>query len=620
MLRAPSAFLVACAAVAVATTARAQRAGDPPAELRASATASTVDLTWKAPQPPGGGAALAGYRVLRRQGDGASVEIASLPASATAHTDHRLQAGTGYAYTVEARYTRGVKPGAATTTVTTLPGGARAAQAATTEPDAQAPQIQSIARILEGEKLRLTAVAAAAGPAPGGITATARGPTAIGLAWSPAAGATAYDVYRGPTAGGPWTLLTASPVARTGYEDQTLAPVLTAFYRIHARHPDAADGVGTVVSARTLDGHPTGFRASAPAPATVQLTWDPMPRASRYYIAGVGAPPGANSFVTGTSHTIHDVPAGSYEYAILAYFEPVAGFPGEYTTVGATAPRAQVTVAGRRARYRVTLNGFTVDRQTYDDVMQRDGKGDEVFFVTESVELSAGGSILSSQRFTSPVFGDVNGFQNRIRAGSLSSQGGLRTGDQHPSSPPWTRTRAPQQDDLPLILWEGELVEGGNHVLITPSVWEWDGGGDIATQYAAGFEGRRRFYEQNWAFLVLPTVDPVTLTAQQLLRTALVTDVLLALTLNVHFELFGRKNDRPVGVAAGGENGAFTPHVLRLNYEVAEALAKSDLSGKGMGALPLQYRDSDADVAWVAALLGTEPGAYTLWLQVERLP
>ncbi len=151
-------------------------------------------------------------------------------------------------------------------------------------------------------------------------------------------------------------------------------------------------------------------------------------------------------------------------------------------------------------RFRVTLTGLTVNRQTDDNVLETDGKGDEVFVLAEVAQydrytqdgplagvatrldytnnLHGGGNVTLRRSLVSVLIGDVNNQNNppRIQAGSASSRGGLRTGDRFPTNEPWIMRGEPTTDRPPMLLWEGELRRDRDLVIIVPTVWEWDGG------------------------------------------------------------------------------------------------------------------------------------------------
>jgi hypothetical protein len=127
--------------------------------------------------------------------------------------------------------------------------------------------------------------------------------------------------------------------------------------------------------------------------------------------------------------------------------------------------------------YRVTLNGFRVDRETYDTAFEADGKGDEVFVVSEAGSIDRTRAISQRVSRQSQIYGDANGFPRRIQAGRRSDQGGLKTGDRVPDrdlTQPRPTTARIGHDFLPMVLWNGNLTDGQNAVVIMPTIWEWD--------------------------------------------------------------------------------------------------------------------------------------------------
>ena len=122
-----------------------------------------------------------------------------------------------------------------------------------------------------------------------------------------------------------------------------------------------------------------------------------------------------------------------------------------------------------RGRFRVTLLGFYVNRETWDDALERDGKRDEVFILAKSYLYASGGKLLAnSDLMRTPVMGDPTGRPERVAAGSTpanpgllgigaSQAGGLRTNDWFPLNM-FAPGPNPQPDRLPMLLWEGELI------------------------------------------------------------------------------------------------------------------------------------------------------------------
>ena len=202
-----------------------------------------------------------------------------------------------------------------------------------------------------------------------------------------------------------------------------------------------------------------------------------------------------------------------------------------------TPPRpGVVTVSGR---YRVTLNGFTVLRQTYDNPVQTDGKGDELYFAGWVAVIDTASPLMVQHYVVqSREVGDRNGYPYRVRAGSASQAGGIRTGDKFPTIPT-RRAGAVSPDSLPMLLWEGELVPGRSAVVVTPTVWEWDHNPEL---FAYWVVSRGAMLDR--------VMKPEVLLASINNRSWLPLD-LGSPGLVVHTNMFADNRDRPIGLELG---------------------------------------------------------------------
>jgi len=107
--------------IAVITPAPAdQTAPTVPTGLAASTvTATSVQLSWNAASDTGSG--VAGYKVYRQMGSGASLPVGTTGSSTTSFTDQPLQPGAGYTYTVRAfDFAQNHSAGSSGVTITTL--------------------------------------------------------------------------------------------------------------------------------------------------------------------------------------------------------------------------------------------------------------------------------------------------------------------------------------------------------------------------------------------------------------------------------------------------------------------------------------------------------------------
>lgn len=279
---------------------------------------------------------------------------------------------------------------------------------------------------------------------------------------------------------------------------------------------------------------------------------------------------------------------------------------------------AQVINTKGNSYYRVTAKGFICNRETVDDMLERDGKRDEIYLTSASVLINADGVSMpeTSMKNRSRTFGDINGRaveERRAMAGSADGNlGGIKTGDQLPDVNPWKNNVAAKGDLLPFILWEGEL-SGGKSVLITPSIMEWDGPADFLTAFwHESFMGR--ILHAPVAFGSIPFKmftgtginDPFNLGSYDDSTPGVFPPPTVIQQFQnfykVNYEEFsssdkqkylqaisvdsGRPNDRPIGVS----NGLYNPLNIKLDASTFSRIANTDF-GYGKGIIPLKFKD-----------------------------
>lgn len=165
-----------------------------------------------------------------------------------------------------------------------------------------------------------------------------------------------------------------------------------------------------------------------------------------------------------------------------------------------------------------------------------------------------------------------------------------------------------------MLMFEGELIEGENAVVIIPTIWEWDGDEELIRTWDANFNSRS--FTGPW--LGSGGGGPAVSDVEESFRTFYVSDAgSLSLSRPRNFTNSpGVAGDRPIGMRAFRQDDApnsgdaFRPQQLVLTYAAAQMAARTSYSDKGPGIVAIRYRDH--------ADLGS--GEYTLYLQVERLP
>ncbi len=135
---------------------------------------------------------------------------------------------------------------------------------------------------------------------------------------------------------------------------------------------------------------------------------------------------------------------------------------------------AQQDVPGKKARFRITINGFRIF--AVKGVLPR--RGHSYYIAAKVLKYSQWGAISSNITKATKVIGNTKKFSGAIKGGTATKNGGFRNGDTYPTSVPYTAARA-YSDRLPLLVWEGVLEEGGDVVVVEPTIWEKRNGQDI---------------------------------------------------------------------------------------------------------------------------------------------
>lgn len=286
------------------------------------------------------------------------------------------------------------------------------------------------------------------------------------------------------------------------------------------------------------------------------------------------------------------------------------------TTINSSAKT--VMTKGGADYYRVVAKGFICNRETNDDMLERDGKRDEIYLASTSVLIDANGYSMpqTSVKNRTRTMGDVNGRakeERRCMAGSaVGSLGGIQTGDNVPDVEPWKNNANASGDLLPFVLWEGDLSDGKS-VMITPTIMEYDGPDDFLTNlWHNSFVGQiakipMTFAQLPFALLTTgintsnsigqyddssPGVFAVPTAIQQfpyqfyrfniesftpLQRTQFLKD--FAVVTN-------QPADRPIG----SFDGSFQPLIMKFDATIIAQISQKDF-GYGRGIVPIRFKD-----------------------------
>ncbi len=163
--------------------------------------------------------------------------------------------------------------------------------------------------------------------APGGLTATAVAGGLIDLSWTSSAGATGYEVLRGPSAGAESTTPIATPTG-TSFQDTGLTPGTTFFYVVRstsAGGTSASSSEASVTALPAIPVPPTGLTAAA-AGVVINLSWTGSAGATGYRVfrglsAGGESATAIATLLTATPTSFSDpgrAPGTTYFYRVQA--------------------------------------------------------------------------------------------------------------------------------------------------------------------------------------------------------------------------------------------------------------------------------------------------------------
>ena len=341
-----------------------------------------------------------------------------------------------------------------------------------------------------------------AGPPPQGIRFESSGTYGIfaKLAWNPAPNVTGYVVTRAKRDDATCCNATSStlPATTTSWADVGLWKPGYYRYTLTVNYADGSVGSGATDMLLLQGASPTDIVATDMGPGRVRLTWNPgsVPGTCCVKIVGPGLGAAGEKIVVGGGPVdLPILPAGNYTWKMTGAYDskniPVQpatnyGAAAMYgTTYVALAPPSEWaevshTVNYDHGRYRISLEGFKAINTTAEDPFRNDGRGDEIFISTQVSEYGRNGGMTSTQMLRTPTFGDVQNFPGRVRAGSAGNTGGIVAGDRYPAEAQYISQLQPATtNNLPFLLWEGELGEIENAVILSPAIWETDGGDEL---------------------------------------------------------------------------------------------------------------------------------------------
>jgi hypothetical protein len=160
--------------------------------------------------------------------------------------------------------------------------------------------------------------------------------------------------------------------------------------------------------------------------------------------------------VTQSSYQVTGLNIGqSYTWSVATTYQP-----GNITSPASEFPTASASVTKYSGNYRITLLGFTVGNPTVDDLLDSDGRMDEIMPLVYVRQFDqASGTPVFAAAAKGHVHGDNQGkFRARVRAGTASNSGGLQKNDVFPAGLMQGPPASPSTTTFPLKVFEGFLT------------------------------------------------------------------------------------------------------------------------------------------------------------------
>jgi hypothetical protein len=456
--------------------------------------------------------------------------------------------------------------------------------------------------------------------------------------------------------------------------------------------------------------NPAGFTAVQIGPGQVRLSWQSVRGASFYGVFGPGLTPGGEKIAGATTTVIaSNVPPGNQQWAVGSFYDPgnastsanafprvslnvtapLAPTPASppappsststtTTAVPATPPPSTPppttpppTTPAASGRYLVTITGLRAYQASMDDLLSRDGVGDEVYAAAYVRRYNRQtGQIAETNVRQSATYGDVKDYATqRVQGGTRSLTGGIQDGDPLPDGPAIAvRTLPAQNAVFPLRLWEGTLTSGVDALVITPSLWEQDNftplGGTVSatptTAYYSQWVQQQTALNQSLfthqkvqSQMVSQSFDPIVAgvsgnnsgTSAASLVVLNADLMFIGMFTGVSIGTFlSSSADRPIGLVANDRDSTALPNkTVVLTREIIEAAlarpalgvipsplanvppnllgiassARTPVAAPKPGIMVLQFQDVNLSGALA---FPERPAIYQMFIQVERVP
>ena len=328
---------------------------------------------------------------------------------------------------------------------------------------------------------------------------------------------------------------------------------------------------------------------------------------------------------------------GPYDVAVTTPLPNGKGPEVASMTAGFTVAPAS-TVPAASGNYLITMTGLLCMNPTVDDQLNRDGKGDEIYgaaFVRQYNRTT--GQLTASSNAKTWVYCDTNGFVDaqshptRQQAGSLSPLGGIDKNDFIPDQSTAESTVNPlsvHPDLFPMTLWRGTMTDGVEALIISPTVWEYDGEPSLFTNWVQNQQNLNStlLYTQKVQDVIKSAgLSQLTLGGGEAVAQFTNPDLAVidaTIGLPPIQLLFSSGQDRPIGLAPNASQSTFLPNTaVVLTREIIEQHTQPSSGTPGVtqsGSLAVIFADTVMD--GTGSIIGPKRFAsYMMFIQIEKL-
>ena len=440
---------------------------------------------------------------------------------------------------------------------------------------------------------------------PGGVT----------FKWPSVTGATGYSVSRrdlGALTTTPVTALTYTHTAALDYRNAPYHYTLTALF---------ADGRCATTNVAVTGPKPLAPKVTATVTASnmvgrVHLSWGAQAdKPTSYLVLGPNLHEAGAEVTAGATEQSIDIEkltAGTYEWLVTPFWKTPTGVMSDVTS----GARVSVKVAFSSGKYRISIAGFRVNHPTYDDQLNLDGQGDEVY---------AAATVSQWRRQLNSVLVLNDTVKSEVYRG-------LNTGSVAPSG--FASSQAPggagSKTRFPLVLWEGVLSNDVDVVVVHPTLWELDGDPEVFNHWKGNTSGGAAsnyfwFKDMNNAAIFEHKYDYPTDIYQFSTAAQFANEQEPFTSNSTRPQRIYPGRDRPIGLDDYSES----VDLAVLNYSKIywddreytftrnkiEALLNAPSAGLAPGMVAVRLVDGDPHHA-----AGRLEGDYTLYFYVQRIP